>query len=666
MAPDEMTLLEELVLMLLSEESGYMEQVAGWNLSCALVGAQLADLSLERRIDMDLEQMKTLESKPTGNQLLDPLLEQIATYPESQTVQYWVEKCAPKADDVLEATLGRLEENGLLNRHSGGFWSLSRKKSASGQTLVDAQSKAEVRQRIIATVLDETVIPDPRDVLLIGLANACDAFRFLLEPDAYLPSVIDRIEFIENLDLVTRSVTKAVAESSLHLSLAKQVTKPIPKVKLLKLLTQPSMRELNAPRVFADLHAEYGPVFAIKPPFGKPLVCLVGNEANIWVNRHGRLYLNAKGYIEEFEQKVFQASRSMTGMEGAEHFRMRKAQRHAHSRARLFERLDELYAEIRASLETWKVGEVMEALPVLRHHMSGQTSQLQVGIDTSYIMKDLLVFKNRALLTHVQHTLPEFMMHTPRMRRIRRQIDDLYLKIYTAHSSAQRGNRPRDVVDDLIALHRSDPQFLPEVDMKFALVMPLITALYMANGLGFLLHSLAVRPELHKQVQEEADNLFADGDPGPEDLLSDKLDITMRTIMETFRLFPAVPMQLRDVVNHCTFQDYELNIGQRVLIAGTAPHYMPANYPDPLEFDIDRYLPDREEHKRPGAWGLFGLGTHACLGQRWAEVQIAVNVLMILHRFNIEVTPKNAKLKLNPFPTNGPRGDLKFLIKSRH
>ena len=48
-----MRLAEETILMLLNEESGYLEQVQGWNLSCVLAGAVLADLALEGRIDTE-------------------------------------------------------------------------------------------------------------------------------------------------------------------------------------------------------------------------------------------------------------------------------------------------------------------------------------------------------------------------------------------------------------------------------------------------------------------------------------------------------------------------------------------------------------------------------------------------------------------------------------
>ena len=72
-----MRLAEETILMLLNKESGYLEQVQGWNLSCVLAGAVLADLALEDRIDTDLESLTLLDTTETGDDLLDPVLVQI-------------------------------------------------------------------------------------------------------------------------------------------------------------------------------------------------------------------------------------------------------------------------------------------------------------------------------------------------------------------------------------------------------------------------------------------------------------------------------------------------------------------------------------------------------------------------------------------------------------
>ena len=84
-------------------------------------------------------------------------------------------------------------------------------------------------------------------------------------------------------------------------------------------------------------------------------------------------------------------------------------------------------------------------------------------------------------------------------------------------------------------------------------------------------------------------------------------------------------------------------------------------FPDPFSFDIDRYKPPRTEHRSPG-YAPYGPGPHTCLGSRWMDLQLAVNVLMIAHYFNLEISPANFKLRFSPLPSMKPSKKLKFVI----
>ena len=75
--------------------------------------------------------------------------------------------------------------------------------------------------------------------------------------------------------------------------------------------------------------------------------------------------------------------------------------------------------------------------------------------------------------------------------------------------------------------------------------------------------------------------------------------------------------------------------------------------------------PPREEHKTTGAYVPFGLGTHRCMGSRLVELQMAVNLLLIAHYFNISVEPSDYEMGFNPFPTAAPNRKLKFRIDER-
>ncbi|MXY96771.1 MAG: GPP34 family phosphoprotein, partial [Gemmatimonadetes bacterium] len=124
--PQPLTLTQELILMLLNEETGYFHQVPGWHLHCAVVGAVLAELSLRSRIDTDVESLFLLDQTPTGNSTIDFILEEIASEPNQQNTQYWIERLAPRAETIIDSVLDRLVEMKVLEHHDGEFWTLAR------------------------------------------------------------------------------------------------------------------------------------------------------------------------------------------------------------------------------------------------------------------------------------------------------------------------------------------------------------------------------------------------------------------------------------------------------------------------------------------------------------------------------------------------------------
>ena len=190
--------------------------------------------------------------------------------------------------------------------------------------------------------------------------------------------------------------------------------------------------------------------------------------------------------------------------------------------------------------------------------------------------------------------------------------------------------------------------------------------MYLGDAFSFALYAMVSQPEMYSRIQSEADALFRNGDPSAEDFTLSAMDVTHRFLMECLRMYPIVPMSIRNVMNSCVVEGYELPVGSRIFIAQTVGHYMPEVFPDPYTFDIDRFAPPRNEHHSPG-YAPNGLGTHTCLGFRWMELQLAVNVLMVAHYFTLKVSPENYKLKLNPLPSLKPNSKLKFLIaEQRH
>ena len=661
-ATHELSLPEELILSLLNEESGYFHQVPGWDLNCAVAGAVLAELSLRSRIDTDMDSLFLLDHTPTGDPTLDPILKQIAEAKTQRNAQYWIERLAPQAESIIDLTLDRLVGLKILEHHDGDFWTLAHtaEQADSLNGSHDGSGTEFVKTRISRAIF-QNEIPDPRDVIIICLINTCDVFRFmfLLNEEAE-----ERIEFICRMDLIGRSIAQAVSHNlAAPLLRRSALAKKIPRVSMRKLLLNKHIRSGNVAALFADLAEEYGPVFELRPPFAKPMIFLAGPDTNRWVHRRGRMYLRAKDYFADFE-KVYGASGVMPSLDGGEHFRLRKSMSAAYSRGRLAGQLDQLFGHARNYMSDWTVGEHLPATSMSRLMINAQLSPLFVNVESQDIFDDLAKYKERALLTHIVKVLPKFMLSTPSMKRKAKAVDTLLERIQSVHTPAQRADSPRNLADDWLSLHASDPQFVPETSLRFQLSAALIASVYLGDAFSFTLYAMASQPEIYREIQREADALFDNGDPEGRDFAPPAIDVTHRFLMECLRMYPIVPMSIRNVMNSCVVEDYELPVGTRLFIAQTASHFMEDVFPDPWKFDIDRYRPPRNEHHGPG-YAPYGLGTHTCLGSRWMELQLAVNVLMVAHYFNIEVSPANYKLKFNPLPSMKPSKKLKFRVAEK-
>ena len=658
-AATRLTLLDELVLTLLNEESGYFRQVPGWNLNCAVVGAVLAELSLIYRIDTDMESLILLDRTRTGDPALDPALAEIASEPGQHNTQYWIERLAPQADAIIDTTLERLVDMKILQHHEGGFWSLAQGAWMSGfHTSSEVGTTVEFVKTRIRKAIFTDEIPSPRDIIIISLVDTCDVLRYIFEFDEESEQ---RVEQILKMDLIGRSIADAVSENiagSLFHQTA--LTRAIPRLKLRKALRSKHLRTGNVPAFMAELHKEYGPVFDVKVPFQGRMIFLAGPETNHWVHRHGRMHLRARDYLEDFE-KVYGGVGLLPALDGADHFRYRKSIQPGYARGRLEEQLDMVFSKARENLATWNVGEAHTAVTMCRNLINSELSPLTIGIDSNDVSDDMHKFKERALKTHLAKTLPKFMLHTPSMRRRAKLIDDVVDRVLRVHTPAQRAGCPRDLADELLNMHGSDRQFLPESNLRFVLSAPLIASMYVGDQLSFIVYAMLSQPEYHEKIRDEADALFANGDPDRETLTGPAIDVTRRFIMECLRMYPIVPMSVRNVMNKCVVEGYELPEGERVFIAQTATHYMGDHFPDPFKFDITRYEAPRKEHIG-STYAPYGLGTHTCLGIRWTELQLAINLLMMVHYFELEIAPKRYKLKISPFPSMSPNKKLKFMV----
>ena len=210
---------EEITLLMLNDEDGEFVRVPGWSMQCAFAGAVLMDLALENRIDTDLKRLVLIDPTPLGDSLLDPTLARIAESMETHDARHWVDYLADQTEDIREAALARLVERGILRREEDRFlWVFQSRR----YPVVDGEAEREVKLRIMA-VLFGNEIPDPRDIVIICLADACGILRELLSARE-LERATERVAQVRKLDLIGQAVSKAVWDIQSSIALAMHPT----------------------------------------------------------------------------------------------------------------------------------------------------------------------------------------------------------------------------------------------------------------------------------------------------------------------------------------------------------------------------------------------------------------------------------------------------------
>ena len=207
---------EEIILLLLDDEGGNFVRVPEWSMQCALAGAVLMDLALENRIDTDPNQLILVDSTPVGDDLLDPTLVRIAEATEAHDTRFWIQDTAQRAYQIRERVLERLVNHGILHVRDDSFlWVFQSRR----YPVVDGKADREVKLRIMEVLFSDE-IPDPRDIVIVCLAEACGIFRELLSRRE-LEHATARIEQVRKLDLIGQAVTQAVwdIETSLALTM---------------------------------------------------------------------------------------------------------------------------------------------------------------------------------------------------------------------------------------------------------------------------------------------------------------------------------------------------------------------------------------------------------------------------------------------------------------
>ena len=648
---------EELPLLLHDESSGTLLPFPEETIRLAFGGAVLMDLQLSGRIDTDLDTLTLLDPTPLEDDLLDPALVEIAALDRQHEAAWWVKRMSARGDEIYQGVVARLVRRGILAvpEDDGDLVLTPRAGHARRYLGPDGEVREEANLRLMRAIFDDE-FPDPVDAALIGLADACGIFRQRLSAKE-LEAARERIDLCQSLDPVIRAVAVAVQSiGELRADQMQAHSKAVPLVPSLPLIGNlpDALGDMNG--FFTKCYRRHGPVFRARF-LTRTFTILAGPEANLFMLRKERFHLHTSaGHALAMHRGL--GGELMGTMNGVEHARMRREMKDKFSRAFMQDNIPKAVEIAREQIGRWPLNERLPGLETIKSILFEQATRITANASALDHVEG--IEKLFHMIT-IQGSLPGLrLLHGLQQRRLARQVDTLRRKMLLDHLTPHP-NRSPDLIDDLLDMHRNDPSFMSETRVRMNALAPIYALIDTVGNVGaFMLHFLLKHPDLQERIRAEADEAFADGVPEADALA--KADVANRFVMETMRMATIAPAFGREVVTSFELGGYRIPAGQDIVLAAGVTHRLPECFPDPERFDIDRYLPGRDEHKRPGAYVPFGLGLHRCLGSGFALIQLPLTLLTLVRHVEIEPDPPDYRLKIKMAPAARPSGKFGFRV----
>ncbi|KAJ8042286.1 Cytochrome P450 2U1 [Holothuria leucospilota] len=145
-------------------------------------------------------------------------------------------------------------------------------------------------------------------------------------------------------------------------------------------------------------------------------------------------------------------------------------------------------------------------------------------------------------------------------------------------------------------------------------------------------------PHVQERIQQELDNELGDKPPTWAD--RQRLPYTQAAIAESMRhannIFLGVPhVSSRPV----TVEGYRIPAGSTFMANLDSVMMDPTAFPNPDDFDPERFLDEDGNYRRPKELVPFGIGMRSCAGEQLAHMEFLLMTCSILQKMNFENPP---------------------------
>ncbi|PRY78709.1 cytochrome P450 [Yoonia maritima] len=179
-----------------------------------------------------------------------------------------------------------------------------------------------------------------------------------------------------------------------------------------------------------------------------------------------------------------------------------------------------------------------------------------------------------------------------------------------------------------------------------------------ASALAWTLYLLARYPEWQEKVAAEA----ADFDGSFSNL--SKLKVTRDVFREALRLYPPVPMMVREATSTSTFRNRLVRRGAQVVLSPWHLHRHSRLWDNPDGFDPGRWATENGKSRVRDAYMPFSSGPRVCSGAGFAMIEGVVLMASLLNGFEFKTVENREPIPV-AYLTVRARNGIWLRIKRR-
>jgi cytochrome P450 len=247
-----------------------------------------------------------------------------------------------------------------------------------------------------------------------------------------------------------------------------------------------------------------------------------------------------------------------------------------------------------------------------------------------------------------------------RFLQLRGQLFSLLSEEITRCRSERDPNRT-DVLALLAAARDEGGNSLSDqelMDEMFSLLMAGIETT--TTSLTWIFHHVLANPGVLKKLTAERKRVLGDEPVAPEHIPN--LEYLDAVIKESARLTPVTTDVARVLKKPMQIGGFDLPAGAGVSAGIYLTHHRPDLWPDPKQFDPERFIRSRPN---PYTWFPFGGGERRCLGAAFSTYALKIAVTQALSRLQLRLAPGYRMRPTFHAITIAPSGGMPVIVEGR-